>query len=348
VVAGIEVYPGEDIGAVVDANPAGTTFILKAGTHRRQSIGPKDGNTFLGEPGTVLDGENSLKYAFRSESDNVTIRNVKVTGYTPPFGGSAIEAIWNQARGWVVEDCEVSYNTSGGIGIGHEGIVRRCHIHHNGQLGIVGWTNGGLIEDNEISYNNTAGHDPLHEAGGMKLFKSERLVVRNNHVHHNFAIGIWLDHNNNNCVIEGNLVEDNANSGIYYEISYNGIIRNNTVRRNGGWAIVVSSSPNVEVHHNTIADNAQGIFGVQDDRIETGSHGPFLLKNLWVHDNTIGLPEGKHGIIDSTGDAAYTANNRFDRNHYTGHTDNPFWWKGSYISWAAWQADGQDPNGSFN
>jgi parallel beta-helix repeat protein len=345
---GIEVFPGEDIGAAVDANPTGTTFILKAGTHRRQSIWPKDGNTFIGEPGTVLDGENGTTYAFRSESDNVTIRNVMITRYIPSFGKGAIEAIWDKARGWVIEDCEVSYNLHGGITIGHNGIVRRCHIHHNGQTGIKGFAHDALIEDNEVSYNNTDGHEPNHEAGGMKIFRSHRLVVRNNHVHDNFGHGIWLDHDQYNCVIEGNLVEDNNNTGIYYEISYNGIIRNNTVRRNS-WAIVVSSSPNVEVHHNTIADNnLGGVFAVQDNRNEAGSYGPFLLKDLWVHDNTIDLPRGKHGIVDSTGDSAYYNNNRFDRNDYNAHTNNPFWWKGDYISWAAWQADGQDPNGGFN
>jgi len=31
---GIEISPGEDIQAIVDANPAGSTYILKSGTHR--------------------------------------------------------------------------------------------------------------------------------------------------------------------------------------------------------------------------------------------------------------------------------------------------------------------------
>ena len=49
--AGIAILPGESIQAKVDANPAGTAFVLKAGTHVRQQVSPKAGNSFTGEPG---------------------------------------------------------------------------------------------------------------------------------------------------------------------------------------------------------------------------------------------------------------------------------------------------------
>src|SRR4051794_8331757 len=55
----IVIVPGESIQAKVDANPAGTTFLLKTGTHVRQSVVPKTGDVFRGEPGTVLDGQNA-------------------------------------------------------------------------------------------------------------------------------------------------------------------------------------------------------------------------------------------------------------------------------------------------
>ena len=57
---GIEISPGEDIQAIVDANPAGSTYILKSGTHRMQEIWPKDGDTYIGEEGAVLNGARLL------------------------------------------------------------------------------------------------------------------------------------------------------------------------------------------------------------------------------------------------------------------------------------------------
>jgi len=56
----ILVYPGNDINSIVENNPEGTTFIIKAGVHRMQEIWPKHGNTFWGESGAILNGSKEL------------------------------------------------------------------------------------------------------------------------------------------------------------------------------------------------------------------------------------------------------------------------------------------------
>jgi parallel beta-helix repeat protein len=58
--AQVAVYPGTSIQSQVDAYPAGTTFVLKAGVHANQRVRPKTGNTFTGEAGTVLTGARRL------------------------------------------------------------------------------------------------------------------------------------------------------------------------------------------------------------------------------------------------------------------------------------------------
>ena len=63
-VSGVAVRPGESIQAAVDKHPAGTTFVIKAGVHKRQSVVPKSGNTFVGESGAVLSGEGVTEFAF--------------------------------------------------------------------------------------------------------------------------------------------------------------------------------------------------------------------------------------------------------------------------------------------
>ncbi|CAN5152946.1 hypothetical protein BH23GEM2_BH23GEM2_11720 [soil metagenome] len=57
---GTAILPGQSIQSAVNANGAGTTFIIKAGVHRLQSITPKSGNTFWGEPGAVMNGARLL------------------------------------------------------------------------------------------------------------------------------------------------------------------------------------------------------------------------------------------------------------------------------------------------
>ncbi len=52
--------PSDDIQQLVDQNPEGTSFILQAGTYRLQSIHPKDGDSFVGQPGAILTGARQL------------------------------------------------------------------------------------------------------------------------------------------------------------------------------------------------------------------------------------------------------------------------------------------------
>jgi hypothetical protein len=61
----VAIGAGDDAQSVVDAHRAGITYLVKAGTHLRNfSVQPKSGDTFCGEPGAVLDGGWSLKFAF--------------------------------------------------------------------------------------------------------------------------------------------------------------------------------------------------------------------------------------------------------------------------------------------
>ena len=62
------IYPGEDVQARIAAAPRSATFILKSGVHRLQSITPRSGDTFTGEPGTVLSGARLVTTAVRSGS----------------------------------------------------------------------------------------------------------------------------------------------------------------------------------------------------------------------------------------------------------------------------------------
>jgi hypothetical protein len=58
--ASVDIFPGDDWQAAVDANPEGTTFEIKAGLHRLAEVIPKDGNAFIGEPGALLNGAKLL------------------------------------------------------------------------------------------------------------------------------------------------------------------------------------------------------------------------------------------------------------------------------------------------
>jgi hypothetical protein len=61
----VAISPGQNIQSVVDSHPAGTTFLLKAGVHRNQTITPRTGDSFVGEISgstrmTILSGARVL------------------------------------------------------------------------------------------------------------------------------------------------------------------------------------------------------------------------------------------------------------------------------------------------
>ena len=56
---------------------------------------------------------------------------------------------------------------------------------------------------------------------------SDGVVMRGNHVFDNVGPGLWCDIGCRNVLYENNLVERNHDAGIFHEISFNAVIRNN-------------------------------------------------------------------------------------------------------------------------
>jgi parallel beta-helix repeat protein len=193
---------------------------------------------------------------------------------------------------------------------------------------------------------------------------STNLIVRGNYSHHNLGPGLWTDINNIYTLYENNTVEDNERSGIFIELSYDTIVRYNTARRNGteafwyywtaGAGIEILTAPNVEVYGNVLEDNWNGITALNDPSRGSGLYGPWVLKNLYVHDNTVTsrlVPEGigRSGIVDAVGSSGFAAssNNRFRHNTYNlGSKAHYFIWQGERDE-NEWRASGQDTDGTF-
>jgi Right handed beta helix region len=367
---GVAVFPGQSIQAAVNANPAGTTFVLKAGTHQKQTVVPKSGDVFIGETGTVLDGGNSVAFAFDKGDrlpypSNVRIQGLVIQNYAPGFqkgainGGTAGGRASAQTTGWVVSACEVHHNRGAGLNLGHRMQVLNNSFHHNDQIGVRGSGDDILFQGNEVASNNPGWHYGYtgtgREFGGIKFSHTHGLVARGNYVHDNNGNGFWTDIDNLNALYEGNRAVGNAGVGIIHEISYAVIVRNNVATGNGtgrggayGAGILISNSRDAEVYGNTVTGNKMGITANELDR-GTGLYGPYEVRNLYVHDNTI-QTAGQTGIQAGGGGAVYTSwNNRFRNNTYTGLKANrtPFLWLNGRKTVEQWKGYGQDVTGKF-
>ena len=320
---------------------------------------------------------NTAKIAFDNRNaDYVNIKNLVVEKYAnpPQFG-----AIGGQVCGdfWTVENVESRWNHGVGVMVNNNGIVRNSHFHHNGQLGITARGKDVLFENNEVNHNLTAGIDQGWEGGGSKFSLTENLVVRNNHVHHNFGPGLWTDIQNTNTLYENNLVEYNTRMGIFHEISFKATIKCNTVRYNSnewspwlyGSQILVATSSDVEIFDNKVVVTAtggndkggNGISIIQQDRYGFYGDGDpsiedirYLSKNNYVHDNDITYlgDLGRSGAATDFDQANFwnNGNNRFENNTY--HVPNPdinrWWWEDYPRSWSNFKAQGNDVTGVVN
>lgn len=440
----IIVNPGDNIQTLVDSNPESTTFTLKSGIHRLQSVVPNSGNTFIGEDGAVMSGarilnswyqDNGLwvhddqdqsgqrhgecatdittckypedlfidnilleqvdnlndvtadKWYFDYDSDkvyiandptahlmeistsrkafgntdasNVTIKNLIIEKYAIP---AQMGAIGDQYPGeaWIIEDCESRFNHGVGIKVDGASIVRNCHIHHNGQMGIGATGVGGLIDNNEINNNLTVGYNWGWEGGASKFQGTDSLIVTGNYVHHNNGPGLWTDINNIHTTYEDNLVEYNLSMGIFHEISYDAVIRCNTVRYNSvssypwlyGAQILISTSKNSEIYNNNVTVDATGGNGITILNQDRGSK--WYSENNYVHDNDITYL-GDEGVSGCATDYDHTnfwanSNNFFDKNRYhlTNQSTNRWRWESGNYSWDSFNSQGQGLNATID
>lgn len=176
--------------------------------------------------------------------------NKAATTWAPPaaYQDGLIGPHWS--KGWIIEDCEISNSKCSGISLGRyydpendnyyttrhvksatqmerdavcrgqyhgwtkenigSHIIRRCHIHHCEQTGIVGRMGGvfSTIEDNHIHHINCMQELAGAEIAGIKLHAAIDVTIRRNHIHH-CTMGIWCDWEAQGTRISQNLFHDN-------------------------------------------------------------------------------------------------------------------------------------------
>lgn len=209
------------------------------GTGEFAQIAPADNDIFMGAPGAVLDGRGVNRYAFTQHAKNVTIEYLDIQGFNAPVDEGVVNH--DGGDGWVITDNTIHDNHGAAMMAGSGQVVRANCLRDNGQYAmnaarIGNGITGIVVESNEISGNNADNIEKTIPGcgctGGIKFWDVNGADVRNNWVHDNKGVGLWADTNNNDFLIENNLVENNDAEAIFYEISYNLTLRNNTLRGN--------------------------------------------------------------------------------------------------------------------
>ena len=164
-------------------------------------------------------------------------------------------------------------------------IVRRCHVHHCEQTGIVGRMGGvfSTIEDCHIHHICNSQQLGGAETAGIKLHAAIDVVIRRNHIH-DCIMGVWLDWEAQGARITQNLMYNNQrpegrqaakgamfSTDVFIEVGHGPtLIDNNLLLSN---VSITIPSEGIAVVHNLILGSFSLInSGV--DSIENGQREP--------------------------------------------------------------------------
>ena len=271
--------------------------------------------------------------------DDVEVANLVVEKYAnaaqvAAVGGPAdVDAAGDTNDRWVIRRVESRLNHGCGIRVANGGRVEGSISAHNGQIGVCGTAFevanrlDMTIIDNEVHDNLELDFDPDWEGGGMKIVEIDGVLIANNWVHDNRGYGIWVDGEASNGVIRSNLAEGNERTGIFYEISYDGLIQWNVARYNGpaedpeagdmGAGIEVSESEGVRVLENVVDANRWGIFAHEGSR-------PHKLADYRAEGNLVRSWRAEQWVHQV--DAPAAAGLEVDDNVYAvGASEEPLW-----------------------
>jgi parallel beta helix pectate lyase-like protein len=225
---------------------ANTTYWFAPGTHtlgpgQYTQIIPGPGSKFIGAPGAVISGEHDNFYAFGGSAPRVRISYLTIKDFGPK-GGNQNQGVVNKdsAPGWKIDHSTLEDNAGAGAMLGSHNTLSYDCLKNNQQYGFNAYSPAGpvhlVIDHNEIAGNDTYNWEARQQGcgctGGGKFWDVDGAVITDNWVHGNHSVGLWADTNNRSFEIRGNYFQDNYNSGLVYEISYNANIEDNTFVRN--------------------------------------------------------------------------------------------------------------------
>ena len=275
------------------------------GTGQYSQIAVAHGDTYIGAPGAVLDGQGKNNSAFvgtynDTSDQKVAIEYLTIQDFDPVQGSGAVNG--NGNNGWTEKYDLMKDNSPGAaMMLGGDNVVTDNCLTRNGEYGFNGFSwvdenyahtfTGGATNitftNNDVSFNNTQRTSSGIEGGG-KFWQNGNVTVTGNYFHDNInSPGMWVDTDNAGFLVTGNYFSNNAGVGLMYEISYNADIIHNTFVNNGiadglipdsdfpTGAIYVSESGG----NSSVPSNYAGQLNIQSNIFVDNSSGVVLYQN---------------------------------------------------------------------
>jgi parallel beta-helix repeat protein len=241
----IYISPGTSIQSIVNANPPGTIFVLRPGVFRTQSIIPKNGDSFIGQSGAILNGSQLLTSFSQETLNGVTY--------------------------WVAE------------GPSHPGLLNSrcddnfpmCQYPENLYI-----DNEPLLRASSLSRVTTG--TCYYDYSAAKIFF---LSDPNGHTVETSSMPIAFQQGPNNITIQGLIIEKyatpgqrGASGGQYAGRDW--IVKNNEIRLNHGEGVKVGNEG--QVLNNYIHDNGQLGLAVNQTTTAVLVQNNEIARNNWA------------------------------------------------------------------
>jgi alpha-L-arabinofuranosidase len=290
-------------------------------------INPNEGTAEICVRPTVFTPE-------KTNIDYITVRGFELrnaaTNWAAPTAGQVglVTAYWS--KGWIIENNEICYSRCGGVALGKysdewdgkrgttEGYyftiedaqkkdgwtkekigshtVRNNHIHHCGQVGIVGSLGCAFsrIEGNDIHECNMQGIWAGAEMAGIKFHGAIDTVISGNHIHHNGNPGgLWLDWMAQGTQITNNLFHDNTGHDLFTEVDHGPfLVANNLFLSRGAYQ---ANAEGGAFAHNLVA----GSFNILPDGRRTPFMKPHSTETAGLHDCPVGDVQWHNNLLAS-------------------------------------------------
>ena len=274
----------------------GVTFEMTSNGDNLQYLKIAGANGIIVYGKILIDGVRITSWD--TEEDDVIPQDMNGTirrGYVQ-FAASEGAQIINSEFGYLgdVEPGRRGFDLFGGGGPSHDMVIRGS-IFHN--MWMAFYSNGAYnitVDGNEYYDNIKYALDPHTVTHDM--------IITNNWLHDN-PIGAICSDRCYNILIEGNLIEDTTDVGIFFSRNMTDSIARNNHVINARVGILVSESPNNQIYNNTIeGTTSPGIRLLNPDIADDGvTEGNIVYNNvISSSEDGIAAARSQNNIVENT------------------------------------------------
>jgi alpha-L-arabinofuranosidase len=265
----------------------------------------------------------------------ITVRGFTLEHAATPWAPPTAEQMGligtHWSKGWIIEDNVIRYSKCSGVALGKYGdawdnraesaegyvgtltralehgwnkatvgshIVRNNHISHCEQTGVVGSLGCSFskVTGNEIHDIHVHRLFSGAEMAGIKFHGAIDVEISHNHIHHT-TLGVWLDWMAQGAHLTGNLLHDNQQFDLFFEVDHGPYLVDNNILLSPTAQLVVSQGG--AYAHNLIAGNLQM---VPFDGRMTPLHKAHSTELAGLHNNPCGDVRYYHNLFVDRGD----------------------------------------------